>query len=70
MPYASIFPGNETLITYKDLDKACAEIARFNARDAETYRAFAQRSMQMLPMFLSGLYAPPLPYGPFMAMLD
>ena len=70
VPYASIFPGNETLITYKDLDKACAEIARFNARDAETYRAFAQRSMQMLPMFLSGLYAPPLPYGPFMAMLD
>ena len=70
VPYASIFPGNETLITYKDLDRACAEIAKFSPKDAETYRAFAQRSMAMMPMFLSGLYAPPLPFGPFMAMLD
>lgn len=70
VPYASIFPGNETLITYKDLDRACNDIAKFSARDAETYRAFAQRSMAMMPMFLSGLYAPPLPFGPFMAMLD
>jgi len=70
VPYASIFPGNETLITYKDLDKSCAEIAKFSERDAETYRAFAKRSMAMLPMFASGLYAPPLPLGPFMAMMD
>mgnify|MGYP001367846936 CR=1 FL=1 len=70
VPYASIFPGNETLITYKDLDASCAQIARFSERDAETYRAFAQRSMAMLPMFVSGLYAPPLPLGPFMAMMD
>jgi phytoene dehydrogenase-like protein len=26
--------------------------------------------MRMMPMFVSGLYAPPLPFGPFMAMLD
>ena len=70
VPYASIFPNNETLITYKDLDRACAEIAKFSARDADTYRMFAERSMAMMPMFMSGLYAPPLPYGPFMAMLD
>lgn len=70
VPYASIFPDNRTLITYKDLDRACAEIARFSEKDAETYRSFAQRSMAMMPMFLSGLYAPPLPFGPFMAMLD
>ena len=70
VPYASIFPGNETLITYKDLDRACGEIAKFNEKDAETYRAFASRSMQMMPMFISGLYSPPLPFGPFMATLD
>lgn len=70
VPYASIFPNNETLITYKDLDRACAEIARFSTKDADTYRMFAERSMAMIPMFMSGLYAPPLPYGPFMAMLD
>lgn len=70
VPYASIFPNNETLITYKDLDRACAEVAKFSRKDADTYRMFAERSMAMMPMFLSGLYAPPLPYGPFMAMLD
>lgn len=70
VPYASIFPNDETLITYKDLDAACAQIARFSAKDADTYRMFAERSMAMMPMFMSGLYAPPLPFGPFMAMLD
>jgi phytoene dehydrogenase-like protein len=70
VPYASIFPNNETLITYKDLDRACAEVAKFSKKDADTYRMFAERSMAMMPMFLSGLYSPPLPYGPFMAMLD
>lgn len=70
VPYASIFPDSRTLITYKDLDRACAEVAKFSAKDADTYRMFAERSMAMMPMFMSGLYSPPLPYGPFMAMLD
>ena len=70
VPYASIFPDQSTLITYKDLDAACAEIAKLSQRDADTYRKFALRSMAMLPMFVSGLYAPPAPLGPFMAMLD
>ncbi len=70
VPLASIFPDNETLITYKDLDRSCAEIAKFNAADASTYRKFAERAMAMMPMFVAGLYAPPLPWGPFMAMLD
>ncbi|MEA1672129.1 NAD(P)/FAD-dependent oxidoreductase [Nitrospirillum sp. BR 11163] len=70
VPYASIFADQSFLITYKDLDRACAEIAKFSAKDADTYRVFAQRSMEMLPMFVSGLYAPPLPMGAFIAMLD
>lgn len=70
VPYASIFPDQSTLITYKDLDAACAEIAKLSQCDADTYRKFALRSMAMLPMFVSGLYAPPAPLGPFMAMLD
>lgn len=70
VPLASIFPDNETLITYKDLDRSCAEIAKFNKNDAATYRRFAERAMKMIPMFVAGLYAPPIPWGPFMAMLD
>ncbi|MEZ0242567.1 MAG: phytoene desaturase family protein [Sphingomonas sp.] len=70
VPYASIFADNTSLITYKDLDRSCEAIAKLSAKDAETYREFAERSMRMMPMFVSGLYSPPLPMGPFIAMLD
>ena len=69
-PYAMIFADQSTLVAYKDLDKTCEGIARISPKDAETYRAFAQRAMQMLPMFTAGLYAPPAPFGAFMAMMD
>lgn len=70
VPLASLFPDGEFLITYKDLDRSCDEIAKFNKNDAATYRKFAERAMAVVPMFVAGLYAPPIPYGPFMAMLD
>lgn len=70
VPYASLFPDGEVLITPKDLDQACANIAEFNKNDAVTYRRFAERAMRMLPMIMSGSYAPPLPWGAFMAMMD
>lgn len=70
VPLASLFPNEEVLITYKDLDKSCAEIAKFNKNDAVTYRRFAERAIKMLPMVMAGSYAPPIPWGPFMAMLD
>lgn len=69
-PAVSIFPGNETLITYRDIDRTCAGIAKFSQRDAEAYRRFANQSMAMLPMFVAGMFSPPVPFGPFMATLD
>jgi phytoene dehydrogenase-like protein len=70
VPYASVFPDHTSLITYKDLDRSCEQIAKFSAKDAEAYRELATKSMAFLPMFASGLYAPPLPMGGFVAMLD
>jgi phytoene dehydrogenase-like protein len=70
VPHATIFDDQSVLISYKDLDRTCAGIARISERDAETYRRFAQSSMRILPMFMSGLYAPPAPMGALMAMLD
>ncbi len=70
VPLASIFPDNETLITNQDLNRLCAQIAKFNAAYASTFRKFAKRAMAMMAMFVAELYAPPLPWGPFMAMLD
>jgi phytoene dehydrogenase-like protein len=70
VPHATIFDDQSTLITYKDLDKTCESIAKGSARDAEAYRRFAANSAKMLPLILSGLYAPPLPMGALVAMLD
>jgi phytoene dehydrogenase-like protein len=70
VPHATIFEDQSVLVSYKDLDRTCAGIAKFSARDAETYRAFARKSVQFLPLFVSGLYAPPIPMGAFVAMMD
>ena len=69
-PYAMIFEDQTSLVAYKDLDKTCEGIAKISQKDAESYRKFATRSMEILPMFTSGLYSPPLPMGPFFAMMD
>jgi phytoene dehydrogenase-like protein len=70
LPLVSIFEDGRTILTYKDLDRTCQSIAAISPRDAEAYRAFVTKSMSLLPMFMAGMYAPPAPLGPFMAMLD
>jgi phytoene dehydrogenase-like protein len=70
IPYAMIFPDQSSLIAFKDLDQTCERIARFSAKDAETYRRFAIRAMAVLPMIGAGMYAPPTPLGAMVAMLD
>ena len=70
LPHASIFDDGRVILSYKDLDRTCEGIAKFSARDAEAYRRFVHKSQEMLPMFMAGLYSPPLPMGAFMAMLD
>jgi phytoene dehydrogenase-like protein len=69
-PYAMIFEDGSTLVAHQDLDKTCEGIAKFSQKDAEAYRRWAIRSMEILPMFTAGLYSPPLPMGAFFAMMD
>ena len=69
-PYAMIFADQTSLTAYKDLDRTCEGIARISQHDAEAYRAFATRSMEMLPMIGAGMYAPPMPLGAMVAMFD
>jgi beta-carotene ketolase (CrtO type) len=41
-PYATYLgPDGESIAQWRDLDRTCAEIARFSRRDAERYRRFA-----------------------------
>jgi phytoene dehydrogenase-like protein len=70
LPHASIWDDGTIVRSWRDLDRTCEEIAGFSPRDAEAYRKFARASMDALPMFMSGLYAPPFPMGAFVAMMD
>ena len=70
LPHASIWEDGTVVRSWKDLDRTCEGIAAFSPKDAEAYRTFARASMAALPMFMSGLYAPPFPMGAFVAMMD
>ncbi|MGA3157488.1 MAG: NAD(P)/FAD-dependent oxidoreductase [Steroidobacteraceae bacterium] len=70
IPYAMIFEDQTTLVAYKDLDRTCEGIAKLSPKDAETYRAFATKSIAMAPLMFAGMYVPPPPLGAFFAMLD
>ena len=70
LPSATVFDDGSSVKLYRDLDRTCQGIAEFSPRDAEAYRRFAEKSMAFLPMFMSGLYAPPFPMGAFIAMMD
>ncbi|MFT3906916.1 MAG: NAD(P)/FAD-dependent oxidoreductase [Steroidobacteraceae bacterium] len=69
-PYSMIFADGSVLTAYKDLDKTCEGIARISKKDAETYRAFARKSIDFIPLMFAGMYSPPPPLGAFFAMLD
>ncbi len=70
LPHASIWEDGTVVRSWKDLDRTCHEIAAFSPKDAEAYRKFVHASQAALPMFMSGLYAPPFPMGAFVAMMD
>lgn len=67
---AAVWDDGTMIRLYKDLDRTCEDIARLSPRDAEAYRKFATMAKTVLPMFVSGLYVPPLPFGAFAAMMD
>jgi phytoene dehydrogenase-like protein len=69
LPHATLFPDGRYLITSRDFRETCASIAQFSRKDAEAYARFAQIGEQMLPMMLQGIYSPPVPMGPLLAMM-
>ena len=68
--FSTIFDDHDSIITYADLDKTCASIARVCPEDAIAYRAFAQQSAALLPMMVHSMFMPPPPQGAFWALLD
>lgn len=67
---ATVYDDETWMSTCVSLDKTCEAIAKFSQRDAESYRAFATRVIQMAPLLTSAMFKPPIPYGQFAMMLD
>ena len=65
----SIFPNEEHLILYSDLDKTCEQIAKFSERDAETYREFVNYFLKLSGAAAAGTAGAIPAYGPMMNVL-
>jgi phytoene dehydrogenase-like protein len=68
-PFASLFQDGDGLISYTDLDRTCAEIARHSERDADAYRVLVAEAMELLPVLLTSFFAPPMPHAGFTKLL-
>jgi phytoene dehydrogenase-like protein len=64
-----VFDDDTYLATYFDLDKTCAEIARFSSRDAETYRDFTRKNGKLLNLIIRGMFTPPLGIGALLKLV-
>jgi phytoene dehydrogenase-like protein len=68
--FSTIFDDQTAIISCADLDRTCASIAALSQADADAYRKFANKSKSILPLITAGMFVPPVPQGPFWALLD
>ncbi|CAN5393154.1 NAD(P)/FAD-dependent oxidoreductase [soil metagenome] len=67
--YMTVFGDGDTLTCYGDLDKACADIAKFSPKDANAYRELVHFMGAIMPMINMSMARPPIPFAGFMGML-
>src|SRR5690606_19311144 len=70
VPMMSVWEDGATLALHRDSEKSAQEIAKFSAKDAESFRAMSRQAAAWLPMIQATLYTPPMPVGASNAMLD
>ncbi|MEO6151559.1 MAG: NAD(P)/FAD-dependent oxidoreductase [Croceibacterium sp.] len=70
VPMMSVWEDGATLPLHRDPRQSAAAIARFSARDADTFLELSRQAAEWLPMIQAGLYSPPMPVGAQAAMMD
>src|ERR1700692_3128973 len=45
-------------------------MAQISPRDAEAYRRHCAKAMELMPIFTSGMFSPPAPFGTFLSLLE
>jgi phytoene dehydrogenase-like protein len=58
----TIFPDHKSLVMYRDADRMAAELGKFSARDARTFRQLYEDYAEFIDStYLPLMYSPPLP---------
>ncbi|HEY1745916.1 MAG TPA: NAD(P)/FAD-dependent oxidoreductase [Xanthobacteraceae bacterium] len=70
VPFICVFEDGATIGLHRDRNKTCEDIAQFSKRDADAFLKFAAVGETFLPLVAATFYAPPLPMGASLAMLD
>jgi phytoene dehydrogenase-like protein len=70
VPFVCVFEDGATIGLHRDRNKTCQDIAQFSAKDADAFLKFAAVGETFLPLVAATFYAPPLPMGASLAMLD
>ena len=68
--FTSLFDDGSVLATFREIDRTCESIAQYSAKDAETYRQFANKCVALKPLLAAGSATPPLPNSGFFGMLE
>ena len=68
--FMTLFDDGETICCYQDVDRTCAEIARYSEKDAVAYRRMADFMAGVGPMIGMAMNRPPPSFGAFVAMLE
>lgn len=68
--YMTVFGDGDSLTCYGDLEKACADIARYSKKDADAYRELVAFMQAIMPMINMSMARPPLSLPGFMGLLE
>ena len=68
--FTTLFSDRESISCYRDLDRSCAEIAKYSARDADAYRTLANFMGRLGPLISMCMSKPPISFPGFMGFLQ
>ncbi len=68
--FMTVFDDGTSIACFKDLDRTCAEFAKFSPRDAERYRQMVKFMESVMPLIGMAMTRPPPPFGAFVSLLE
>lgn len=68
--FVTVFSDRESIAVYKDLERSCAEIAKYSQKDADAYRRLAVFMGKLGPLISMCMSKPPVGFTAFTSFLQ